>query len=126
MVPLVKMSSDTLVKKVSKFAKSGRSVNMLKYAISYVCINATYYNKNYSLAYRVYQEFTFEAIIAVAFGCCVDIQGGEREADQLTNAARAFFQATVDGSLQSADFLIIILCMSSCIIISVLLFIHIL
>ena len=47
-----------------------------------------------------------ETILAIAFGRKVDVQGGE--ADELTNAAKSFFNQAEEGQLASRDVLIML------------------
>ena len=50
----------------------------------------------YHINYRVYGTFTMETILATAFGCAVNVQGGE--SNELTEAANIIFQSQNEGS----------------------------
>ena len=58
------------------------------------------------MIYRVYGAFTMETILATAFGCAVDIQGGE--SNELTEAANIIFRSLDEGSATNFHLMIVL------------------
>ena len=55
---------------------------------------------------RVYGAFTMETILATAFGCAVNVQGGE--SDELTKAANMIFRSLDEGSATNVHLMIVL------------------
>ena len=94
MLPLIKRSTDNLVAVFGEKAASEESFEVMKY----VCSSTHITSLDIICCFRVFGDFTLEAILATAFGRQVDLQKGE--SDEFSKAFYTIGVGLGDGQFE--------------------------